>query len=71
MVLHHAIHHVNLLREIQGGSGYMSDNPKKQYIGLGRAGSVDLQITWPNGDTQTVTGLSANRGYTIRQKEEA
>ena len=56
-----------LLREVTGGSGYMSMNPKQQHFGLGRAGSLDLEIVWPNGEVQRVEGLRANRSYTIRQ----
>ncbi len=58
-----------LLREVQGGSGYMSMNPKRQHIGLGRADTVDLQITWPDGRQQTVKALAANRSYVIRPGE--
>jgi hypothetical protein len=54
-------------REIQGGSGYLSMNPKEQHIGLGQAESVDLDITWPNGGKQTITRLSVNQLHTIEQ----
>ena len=54
-------------REVQGGSGYLSMNPKQQHFGLGRADSVDVRITWPNGEAQILRGLAANRAYTVRQ----
>ncbi len=60
---------VYLLREVQGGSGYMSMNPKRQHIGLGRADTVDLHITWPDGRQQTVEALAANKSYEIRPGE--
>ena len=59
-----------LLREVQGGSGYMSMNPKRQHIGLGRADTVDLHITWPDGRQQTVEALAANHSYEIRPGEQ-
>jgi hypothetical protein len=54
-------------RYVQGGSGYLSMNPKQQHLGLGRADSVDLRIVWPNGDEELLRGLAANRAYTVRQ----
>jgi hypothetical protein len=54
-------------REVQGGSGYLSMNPKQQHFGLGRADSVDVRITWPNGEEQILRGLAANRAHTVRQ----
>jgi len=56
-----------LLREIQGGSGYLSMNPKQQHIGLGSAESVDLQITWPSGEVEEIQGLQADQSHTIEQ----
>jgi hypothetical protein len=57
-----------LLREVQGGSGYMSQNPKQKHFGLGRATSVDLEIIWPNGDRQVLSNVAANRAHTFRQR---
>jgi hypothetical protein len=54
-------------REVQGGSGYLSMNPKQQHFGLGRAVSADVQIHWPNGEVQDLPGLGANRSYRVRQ----
>ena len=61
---------VYLLREVQGGSGYMSMNPKRQHVGLGRAMSVDLRITWPDGEVQTIESLPANHVYEIHFGEQ-
>ena len=58
---------LRISREIHGGSGYLSMNPKRQHLGLGKAQSADLHITWPNGETQRVEGLRANHDYVIRQ----
>jgi hypothetical protein len=58
---------LRISREIQGGSGYMSMNPKQQHFGLGRAEAVRVQIVWPNGEEQSLEGVAANRSYSVRQ----
>ena len=54
-------------REVQGGSGYMSMNPKQQHFGLGRAESAQVHITWPNGEEQRLDDVPANRAHSVRQ----
>ena len=54
-------------REVQAGSGYLSMNPKQQHFGVGDSRSVDVQISWPNGERQTLPALAANASYTVRQ----
>ena len=58
---------LRIRREIQGGSGYLSMNPKQQHLGLGRAETVDLRIVWPNGEEQLLRGLAGNRAWVVRQ----
>jgi hypothetical protein len=60
---------LRVLREIHGGSGYMSMNPKQLHFGLDSAASVHLKITWPNGEQQELESVAANRSYIIRQGE--
>ncbi|MAE62100.1 MAG: hypothetical protein CMJ49_12170 [Planctomycetaceae bacterium] len=57
-------------REIQGGSGFLSMNPKTQHFGLGGAETVNLTVTWPNGDDQTFNDLQPDRAYTIQIGED-
>jgi len=54
-------------REVQGGSGYLSMNPKQQHFGVGDSKLVDVQVIWPNGERQRLDGLAANASYTVRQ----
>jgi hypothetical protein len=54
-------------REIQGGSGYLSMNPKEQHFGLNRSQQADVQIIWPNGEEQLLKDVSSNRSYTVQQ----
>ncbi|HEX4498419.1 MAG TPA: CRTAC1 family protein [Thermoanaerobaculia bacterium] len=44
-----------------GKSGYLSQSSMPLYFGLGDAAKVDsVEVTWPTGKTQTVTGPKAN-----------
>ena len=54
-------------REVRGGTGYMSMDPKEQYFGLGPDTLADLQITWPNGEIQQLKALAVDQRYTIKQ----
>lgn len=54
-------------REIQGGSGYLSCNPKQVHFGLGAVSAADLTIYWPNRDRQVLKDLQANRAYVVHQ----
>ena len=56
-------------REIHGGSGYLSMEPKEQHFGLGSSRQVDLEIRWPGGGIQHVRGLGADRRWSIRENE--
>jgi hypothetical protein len=55
-------------REVQGGSGYLSCNPKQVHFGIGSFRAAEVRITWPNGDVQTLSDLATNRAYDIRQR---
>jgi hypothetical protein len=57
-------------REINGGGGYMSMNPKQQHFGLGTAKSARVDIIWPNGEQQTLDSVRANQSYSVRQGGE-
>ncbi len=57
---------LRVYRELQGGSGYLSMDPKVQHFGLGDAKQVDLEIVWPNGEIQKINSLAANKTYTIQ-----
>ncbi len=57
----------HIWREVRGGTGYLSMDPKQQYFGLGKDTQMDLKIDWPNGEIQNVKGLKADQFYTIKQ----
>ncbi|MFL5580106.1 MAG: VCBS repeat-containing protein [Gemmatimonadaceae bacterium] len=50
--------------------GYMSTMDDRAYFGLGQAARVDtLEVTWPDGRRQVLTGIAADRLLTVRQAE--
>ena len=50
--------------------GYMSSMETLEQFGLGRATRVDsLEITWPDGRSQVLTGLDVDRTLTVRQRD--
>ncbi|HEX8871695.1 MAG TPA: CRTAC1 family protein [Candidatus Acidoferrum sp.] len=54
-----------LVRWITGGSSYLASHDHRVIFGLGKqppSSSVDLEIRWPSGTVQKVSGVSVN-GY--------
>jgi hypothetical protein len=52
--------------EVRSGGGYLSQSDLRLHFGLGQRTAVDrVDIRWPNGRVQTVTGVAANRTTTI------
>ena len=50
------------IRELRGGSHYVSQNPVEAHFGLGDQTTVDLvEVTWPDGNKTTETGVATNR----------
>src|SRR2546422_1299232 len=50
--------------------GYMSTMDDREHFGLGRAKRVDsLEVVWPDGRRQVLTGLDADRMVTVRQSD--
>jgi hypothetical protein len=52
-----------LVRWITGGASYLSSHDRRVVFGLGDAPAapVQLDIRWPNGRTQIITGLKVNQ----------
>jgi enediyne biosynthesis protein E4 len=52
--------------------GYMSSMDDRAHFGLGRARRVDsLEVIWPDGRQQRLTGLDVDRILTVQQKDAA
>ncbi|HEX8254458.1 MAG TPA: FG-GAP-like repeat-containing protein, partial [Thermoanaerobaculia bacterium] len=48
-------------REVQSATGYLSQHPKQQHVGLGKDNIADVTVVWPNGETREYKGLAANK----------
>lgn len=56
---------------IHGGVTYLSQGDRRVHFGLGDAGQIDrLEIRWPDGETQTLEDVPADRFLTIHQGRE-
>jgi hypothetical protein len=54
------------MREVRAGSSYLSQNDLRAHFGLGAASRADrIDVAWPDGRTQVVTNVAANRILTI------
>ena len=49
--------------------GFMSANDDAIHVGLGPATQFDLEIEWPSGARQRLSGLKAGFGYWVREKD--
>jgi hypothetical protein len=60
------------VREVKAGSSYLGQNDTRLHFGLGNATSVDrLEIRWPSGTTENVSGIAANQIVTLTEGQGA
>jgi hypothetical protein len=48
-------------KEVSGQSSYLSANDPRLHFGLGSATSVDIEIRWPLGDIEKLSGVPVNQ----------
>jgi len=61
--------HATQIREIYAGESYMSSNSFIAEFGLGTSTQVQsLEVTWPNGEKQTLQHIPINESLHITQK---
>jgi hypothetical protein len=53
------------MRESTGNTGYLAQNDPVLHFGIANELAVDVEVTWPDGTTTTVTGALANQTITI------
>jgi len=57
---------VKQIAEVRSGSSYLSQNDLRLHFGLGSAARIDkVEIRWPNGATETLQNLAADKIYTV------
>lgn len=54
-------------REVHGGSGYLTLQPKLQHFGVGNQTQADITVEWPNGQQSHFEAIATNHTYTIDQ----
>ncbi|MBV9760136.1 MAG: CRTAC1 family protein [Acidobacteriaceae bacterium] len=54
-------------QEVLSQASFYSANDSRLHFGLGSAEKADLEIRWPNGGTERVSNVSANRLVTVRE----
>lgn len=54
-------------REVQSATGYLSQHPKRQLIGLGKDSTADVTVYWPNGEKREYKGLAAGKLHELKQ----
>lgn len=56
------------VQEIQGGTGFASQNDRRLHFGLGKgAPAATAVIRWPSGKEQTLEKLAINRVHTVKE----
>jgi hypothetical protein len=54
---------------VQSGTGYISQDDKRQHFGLGTAPEADVSVKWPDGTVTTQSAVKANQVVTIKQSK--
>ncbi|HLA12689.1 MAG TPA: CRTAC1 family protein [Pyrinomonadaceae bacterium] len=58
------------IEEVRSGGSYLSQNDLRIHFGTGKYATIDsIEIRWPSGKTETITGLKANKFYSILEGE--
>ena len=55
------------VQEVLSQSSFYSANDLRLHFGLGTATTADLEIRWPNGNRQSMSGVKANQILTITE----
>ncbi|MDX2151353.1 MAG: FG-GAP-like repeat-containing protein [Bryobacteraceae bacterium] len=59
---------LTLLREVKGSEGFGATSPYRQTFGLGKNDAIEwLEILWPSGLKQRLTGLKTNQLISVRE----
>ncbi len=55
-------------KEVRSGDGYISQSDLRVHFGLGKSSRAEkILIRWPSGLVETLSGLSANQYYVVRE----
>ena len=61
----------SLIRELSGGTSYLSHMSNTLHFGLGNISGIDsLIVTWPNGTEQIFKNIEPNQTYLVVENQE-
>lgn len=61
--------HLNMIREVDGGSSHASQNSSILHFGLGQTKKIDsLIISWPGGKKQYLLDVDSNQLIEVNEK---
>jgi hypothetical protein len=55
--------------EVRSGGGFLSQNDLRIHFGLGAAVAADLEIRWPSGIVEKLSGVKANQILSVKEGE--
>jgi hypothetical protein len=53
--------------EVRSGNSYISQSDLRVHFGLGSADKADLEIHWPSGLVDKISGVKANQVLTVKE----
>jgi hypothetical protein len=53
---------------VRAGESYLSSNDPRLHFGLGAATEAEIEVRWPAGGAQKVSGVKANQELLIREE---
>jgi len=53
--------------EVRSGGGYISQSDLRVHFGLGSAKNADIEVHWPSGAMDRLTGVKANQVIVVRE----
>ena len=56
-----------LIDEVRSGGSFCSQNDLRLHFGLGQGAAADVEVRWPSGGRDVVTGVAAGGVVTIRE----
>jgi len=53
--------------EVRSGGSYLSQNDSRVHFGLGKSETADIEIRWPSGIVDRMSGVKANQVLTVKE----
>jgi len=58
-----------MVRAVQSGTGYLSQDDLRQHFGLGSAAGMDrIEVRWPDGTHTSQEHVAADRLFELQQR---